>query len=205
MTQFIADVNSKEILDGPDLVDIWDDVDKRFEMELKEPEHVEPEISVTIQSRVKNEVCKEILDTVEGLHKVIMEDPVAASFFASHTTDSMNERMKNFHIVDTGDSDNFLRGIHGQFFCRKCNKHFGDWTSPLRLFCGSLECAHPNWHHEYLCEPPDGRRWFLPCMMSSGFEDPPRRGIILDGFGNPILKNLYYVKKGSPIVKRRML
>lgn len=193
-----------DILDGPDLVDIFNDTDKRYEKELVSPEHKEPEISVSIHTRVKREVSQEIMESCDDMHKVLLDDPIAASFFANLTPDTINERLKDFHIVDTG-AEGFPRGIHGQFFCRHCNKHFGNWKNCLKLFCGDLECAHPDWHHEYLCEYPDGRRWYLPAMMSSGFEDPPKRGIILDGFGNPILKNLYYVKKGCPVVKRRML
>lgn len=203
MADYLADVDNP-LMDGPDLVDIFNETDKRYEKELASPEHKEPEIQISIHTRVKKDVYKEILETCEDMHKIVLDDPIAASFFASVTTDTQNERLRDFHIVNTG-AEGFPRGIHGQFFCRHCNKHFGNWKNGLKLFCGNLACDHPNWHHEYLCEQPDGRRWFLPAMISSGFEDPPKLGIILDGHGNPILKNLYFVKKGCPVFKRRML
>jgi hypothetical protein len=190
MSQFIED-----LMDGPDLVSIFDDDDERYMSSLMTAPDNGKEVAVTIHDKVDERVADEILSCIDDMHKQVLADPVTASFFTTANVEGVKKRLRDLYFSDVGP-EGFPRGFHGMFFCRSCNKFLG-WHNQLKLFCGSLECNKQHYHHQYLCDRPNGRRWFLPCMLSSGFEDPPHKAIILDGDNKPILKCLYVQHNGE--------
>lgn len=188
-------MSKEEPMLGVDLANIFDDDDID-----NPPQGMTPQKPVTIHTVVPDYVTRDILESRHDFHKVLLSDPISASFFATHTPDASAKLYQN--VVP---KEKFPRVLYGQFFCRHCNKHFGDWKNSLKMYCGDLQCCNTHFYHEYLCEKPDGRRWYQPPMMCTGFEDPSVNAIILDHYGKPILKSLFYIKEGYPTVRTNMM